>query len=206
LGDLRLFQEPKLLIASHNASKVSEIGDLLGPLQIITISSAALDLNEPDETGVTFMENAHLKAEACRQATGLPCLADDSGLCIPALDGQPGIYSGRWALNSDGTRDFSMAINRIAREMADKTDLSAYFVCALSLVWPDGFDVTLEAKAYGHLTFPPRGTQGFGYDSIFIPEGHSITYAQMSAKQKQSISHRGIAIQKMMKACFTPHA
>lgn len=198
----RLFKEPKLLIASHNKDKIREIADLLGPLQIITTSSAAMGLDEPDETGTTFMENAKLKATAGMQATGLPCLADDSGLVIPALNGQPGIYSGRWADQPNGTRNFSYAINRVISEMADKEDLSSYFVCALSLVWPDGFDVTVEGKAYGHLTFPPRGETGFGYDPIFIPEGHSKTYAEMPPKQKQQISHRAVAIQKMMKACF----
>lgn len=203
---MRLFQEPKLLIATHNPGKVREIADILGPLQIITTSCAALNLDEPEETGATFMENARLKADASMKATGLPALADDSGLCIPALNGQPGIYSGRWAEKADGTRDFSSAIDRVAKEMADKNDLSAYFVCALSLVWPDGHDITLEGKAYGHLTFPPRGQNGFGYDPIFIPEGHSITYAEMPAKRKQLISHRAIAIQQMIQTCFSPRA
>jgi len=202
---MRIFQEPKLLIASHNTGKIREIADLLGPLQIITTSSAALNLEEPEETGATFMENARLKAEASMKASGLPCLADDSGLVIPALDGQPGIYSARWAQQPDGTRDFSYAINRVAQEMADKADMSAYFVCALSLIWPDGFDVTVEGKAYGHLAFPPRGQKGFGYDPIFIPEGHSITYAEMVPKLKQCISHRAVAIQKIMQECFISH-
>jgi XTP/dITP diphosphohydrolase len=203
---MRLFQEPKLLIASHNAGKICEIADLLGPLQIITTSSAALGLEEPDETGMTFKENARLKAVACMKASGLPCLADDSGLVIPALDGQPGIYSARWAQTPEGKCDFSYAINRVIQEMADKNDLSAYFVCALSLVWPDGFEVSVEGKAYGHLTFPPRGHGGFGYDPIFIPEGYAITYAEMPPAQKQRISHRAVAIQDLMHACFVPHA
>jgi XTP/dITP diphosphohydrolase len=201
-ANIRLFQEPKLLIATHNLNKIREIAGLLGPLHINTISAAAMHLDEPEETGTTFMENAKLKAMACMKATGLPCLADDSGLVIPALDGQPGIYSARWADRPDGTRDFSYAIDRVAQEMAIKDDLSAYFVCALSLVWPDGFDVTVEGRAYGHLTFPPRGEGGFGYDPIFIPEGHALTYAQMPPQLKQQISHRAVAIQQMMRACF----
>jgi XTP/dITP diphosphohydrolase len=200
---IRLFTEPKLLIASHNTNKIREIADLLGPLQITTTSSAALHLDEPEETGTTFMENAKLKASAGMQAADLPCLADDSGLVIPALDNQPGIYSARWAEQPDGTRDFTYAINRVINEMAGKEDLSAYFICALSLVWPDGFDVTVEGRAYGHLTFPPRGEQGFGYDPIFIPEGYSKTYAEMPPRQKQQISHRAVAIQQMMRACFS---
>lgn len=203
---MRLFEEPKLLIASHNQGKIREIAALLGPLQVLTVSSASLSLEEPEETGATFIENAKLKALAGMKATGLPCLADDSGLVIPALGGQPGIYSARWACAADGTVDYSKAISRIAEEMAGKQDYSAHFVCALNLVWPDGFDVTIEGKAYGHLTFPPRGEKGFGYDPIFIPEGHSITYAQMRPEQKQRISHRAIAIQKMIRECFLQHA
>lgn len=203
---MRLFQEPKLLIASHNQGKIREIATLLGPYQILTVSAASLNLEEPEETGATFVENAKLKALAGMKATGFPCLADDSGLVIPALDGQPGIYSARWAQTPYGTRDFSYAIDRVTQEMADKDDYSAHFVCALNLVWPDGFDVTVEGKAYGHLTFPPRGERGFGYDPIFIPEGHSMTYAQMSPEQKQRLSHRAVAIQEMIRECFAPHA
>jgi XTP/dITP diphosphohydrolase len=203
---MRLFEEPKLLIASHNQGKIREIATLLGPLQVLTVSSASLNLEEPEETGATFIENAKLKALAGMKATGLTCLADDSGLVIPAMGGQPGIYSARWARAPDGTVDFSKAISRIAEEMADKQDYSAHFVCALSLVWLDGFDVTIEGKAYGHLTFPPQGQKGFGYDPIFIPEGHSMTYAQMRPEQKQRISHRAIAIQKMIRECFLQHA
>jgi len=203
---MRLFQDHKLLIASHNQGKIREIAALLGPFQVLTVSSASLELEEPEETGATFVENAKLKALVGMKATGLPCLADDSGLVIPALDGQPGIYSARWAQTPEGAVDFSYAIDRITKEMADKQDYSAYFVCALNLVWPDGFDVTVEGKAYGHLTFPPRGEKGFGYDPIFIPEGHSITYAQMRPEQKQRISHRSIAIQEMIQKCFLRHA
>jgi XTP/dITP diphosphohydrolase len=203
---MRLFEEPKLLIATHNQGKLREIATVLGPLQILTVSAASLNLEEPEETGATFIENAKLKALAGMKATGLPCLADDSGLVIPALNGQPGIYSARWARTPDGTTDFAQAIHRIAQEMADKQDYSAHFVCALTLVWPDGFDVTIEGKAYGHLTFPAQGNKGFGYDPIFIPEGHCATYAQMPPEQKQRISHRAIAIQKMIRECFLPHA
>ncbi len=203
---MRLFQEPKLLIASHNQGKIREIATVLGSYQVLTVSAGSLNLEEPEETGATFIENAKLKALAGMKATGLPCLADDSGLVIPALNGQPGIYSARWAQTLEGTRDFSYAIDRVAQEMADKEDYSAHFVCVLSLVWPDGFDMTIEGKAYGHLTFPPRGERGFGYDPIFIPEGHSLTYAQMPPEQKQRISHRAIAIQEMMRECFARHA
>lgn len=202
----RLFEEPQLLVASHNKGKIREFGDFLGPLQILTVSAASLNLDEPEETGSTFAENAHLKAEAGMKASGLACLADDSGLVIPALNDQPGIYSGRWAQTPEGGRDFGYAMDRVAQEMSDKEDLSAYFVCALSLVWPDGYEVAVEGRAYGHLSFPPRGDSGFGYDPIFIPEGHSKTYAQMAPELKRKISHRAIAIQKLIQACFTRHA
>jgi XTP/dITP diphosphohydrolase len=204
VDNMRLFTEPKLLVASHNSAKIREIADLLGPLQINTTSASAMNLEEPEETGLTFAENAKLKAQHGMEATGLSCLADDSGIVIPALNGQPGVYSARWAVGPDGNRDFSIAIDRIMLEMTDKQDLSAYFVCALCLVWPDGFDVTIEGKAYGHLTFPPRGNNGFGYDPIFIPEGHAKTFAEMPPKLKQTISHRAIAIKKLMQACFLP--
>jgi len=201
-----LFQDSKLLIASHNPDKIREITALLGPLGISVISSASLNLTEPEETGTTFAENAHLKATEGMKASGLACLADDSGLVIPALDGQPGIYSARWAQKPDGTRDFSYAIERVASEMADKEDLSAYFVCTLSLVWPNGSDVTVEGKVHGHLAFPPRGNNGFGYDPIFIPEGHFLTFAEMSSHEKQQISHRANALQNLMRTCFSSHA
>jgi XTP/dITP diphosphohydrolase len=201
---MRLFQESELLIATHNQDKFREIADLLQPFQIRIVSAAALSLEEPEETGSTFLENASLKAKAAMKATGLACLADDSGLVIPALDGQPGIYSARWAQTQDGTRDFAYAINRVCEEMADKEDFSAHFVCALSLVWPDDVEVTVEGKAYGHLTFPPKGQGGFGYDPLFIPEGHCQTYAQMLGDEKHHISHRFIALHKLIQDCFDP--
>lgn len=203
---MRLFQEPKLLIASHNPGKIREIADALVPFHVMTVSAATMNLEEPEETGATFLENARLKALFCMKATGLPSLADDSGLVIPALNGQPGIYSARWAQTPQGNRDFSYAIHRVEQEIRGIQDFSAHFVCALSLVWPDGVDVTFEAKAYGHLTFPPRGQKGFGYDPIFIPEGYAMTYAEMSPEQKHRISHRAIAIRKLIQDCFVPHA
>jgi XTP/dITP diphosphohydrolase len=199
---MRLFQEPKLLIASHNSGKVWEIAELLQPFWVMVTSAKALGLEEPEETGTTFAENASLKARACMQETGLPCLADDSGLVVPALGGQPGIYSARWAQTPQGNRDFGYAIQRISQEMASQEDLSAHFVCALSLVWPDGDEAIVEGKAYGHLTFPSRGHNGFGYDPIFIPEGHAITYAEMGPEKKQRISHRAVALRKLIQECF----
>ena len=201
---MRLFQEPKLLIASHNTGKVREIADLLQPFRIMVTSARALGLEEPEETGATFAENADAKARACMKAAGLPCLADDSGLVIPALNGLPGIYSARWAQTPQGNRDFAYAIQRLSQEMAAHEDLSACFVCALSLVWPDGEGVAVEGKAWGHLTFPPRGDKGFGYDSIFIPEGHAITYAEMMPDRKQILSHRAVALRQLIRECFAP--
>lgn len=181
----------KLVIASHNEGKVREIGDLLAPLKIEAISAAALNLAEPEETGDSFHANAALKSLAAAQASGLPALADDSGLVIPALNGAPGIYSARWA---GPKKDFNIAMQRIQQELGDKAEnAAAYFVCVLSLAFPDGREHAFEGRAHGKLTFPPRGTQGFGYDPIFIPEGYQVTFAEMAAMQKHAISHRAQA-------------
>jgi XTP/dITP diphosphohydrolase len=199
---MRLFNDPKLLIASGNSHKIREIAEALTPYHVALVTSASLKLDEPEETGTTFQDNARLKAHHYGKMTGLPCLADDSGLVIPALGGQPGIYSARWAQTPDGNDNFARAIERIANEMATKEDFSAYFVCALSLVWPDGYDVTVEGIAYGHLTFPPRGEGGFGYDSLFIPKDHAISYAEMMPEQKQRLSHRAVALRQLIQKCF----
>src|SRR3954453_6957114 len=154
----------KLVIASHNPGKVEEIEALLAPYGIIAVGAAALGLPEPEETGAIFEDNAELKARAAVEASGLPALADDSGLVVPALDGAPGIYSARWA---GATRDFAQAMARVERELAGKRARRAYFVAALSLAWPDGHVETFRGEVHGTLTWPPRGKRGFGYDPIF---------------------------------------
>lgn len=195
---------PKLLIASGNAGKVREIRDLLHAFPLEVVSAATFDLVEPEETGKTFLDNARLKARYYGKETGLPALADDSGLAVDALGGAPGIYSARWAGEK---KDFSVAFERIKEELtaryggnalADPEKRKAHFVCALSLWWPDGEEVTVEGKVYGTLTFPPRGNQGFGYDPIFIPTGHHRTFGEMEPHEKHAISHRADAFRQLV--------
>lgn len=188
-----------LVIASHNAGKVREIGDLLAPFHIQVKSAGELNLPEPEETGDSFVANAELKAVAAAKACGLPCLADDSGLAVPALGGAPGIYSARWAGEA---KDFTMAMKRVEQEIAAKgqapTGAAAYFVCALALALPDGNTHLFEGEVHGTLQFPPVGEKGFGYDPIFMPEGHAVTFAQMEPVAKHAISHRARAFAKLV--------
>ena len=183
-----------LVVASHNEGKVREFRALLAPFGFAVRSAAELNLPEPEETGQSFEENAELKAGAAALASGMLCLADDSGLCVPALDDAPGIFSARWA---GATKDFLQAMGRIARELhqagCEPTGTPAFFVCVLSLAYPDGTMRTIRGEAHGTLTFPPRGTQGFGYDPIFIPSGYSETYGEMEPHAKHAISHRAKA-------------
>lgn len=195
----RRFDDAKLVIASHNAGKVREIADLLGGRDIAVVSAADLGLPEPEETGETFTDNAKLKALAAAKASGLPALADDSGLCVVALDGAPGIYSARWA---GPNRDFGHAMERVKVALDDNPDREAYFVCVLALAWPDGHCETFEGRVYGALTFPPRGDKGFGYDPIFEPVGEARTFAEMDPAEKHQMSHRAQAFDLLLAACF----
>jgi XTP/dITP diphosphohydrolase len=188
----------RLVIASHNPGKVEEIESLLAPYGVAVISAGALGLPEPEETGATFEENAALKARAATQASGLPALADDSGLVVPALGGAPGIYSARWAGPS---KDFRVAMERVQRELADK-DRRAQFVAVQALVWPDGETALFRGEVEGQLTWPPRGERGFGYDPIFVPDGHRMTFGEMEPAFKHQISHRARAFSKLVEACF----
>jgi XTP/dITP diphosphohydrolase len=194
----RRFTGDTLVIASHNKGKVREIALLLGVYVAKFPSAGDLGLPEPEETEATFIGNAALKARAAALGSGLPALADDSGLVIPALGGAPGIYSARWA---GPDKDFAVAMARVERELADK-DPSAHFVCALSLAWPDGTTETVEGKVFGRLIFPPRGEKGFGYDPIFIPDGHDITFAEMDPDDKHRMSHRADAFAQLVDRCF----
>ncbi len=188
-----------LLVASHNAGKVREIEALLAPLAIEVRSAAALNLPEPEETGSSFEANAELKARAAAEASGLWALADDSGLAVPALDGAPGIYSARWA---GETKDFQLAMQRVMQELQacgqEPSGSAAYFVCALSLASPRGDLHTVRGEVHGTLTFPPRGSQGFGYDPIFIPTGYSETFGEMAAEAKHAMSHRAHAFTALL--------
>ena len=186
-----------LIVASHNRGKVREIKALLGPHGIEPVGAGELHLPEPEETGLTFAANAELKARAAADGGKHPALADDSGLWVNALNGDPGIYSARWA---GPTKDFSIAMARVERELKEKgaTDLSAKFVCALSLAMPQGEIKTFQGEVHGRLTFPPRGKLGFGYDPIFIPDGHEQSFGEIDPHLKNAMSHRARAFEKLL--------
>ena len=186
-----------LLIATHNQGKVREFEDMLAPLGIALKSAADFDLPEPEETGATFTDNALLKARAGCKAAGLPTLADDSGFCVNALNGDPGIYSARWA-QTDRGRDFNVAMQKVQDQMGDVEDRSAYFVAVLALVYPDGWEEIFEGRIEGRTVWPPRGNKGFGYDPIFVPDGHNITFGEMESADKHKMSHRALAVRKLI--------
>jgi XTP/dITP diphosphohydrolase len=199
---IRKLQPGKLVIASHNPGKVREIKALLGPYGIEPVSAAELDLPEPEETGVTFVANAELKALQAADLSGLPALADDSGLCVEALNGDPGIFSARWA---GETKDFAVAMQRVEDKLAalpPDTGRDAHFVCALALAWPDGHVEWFEGRADGVLVWPPRGEHGFGYDPVFVPHGHDVTYGEMDPEAKHAMSHRADAFRQLVRAVF----
>jgi len=191
-----MLHRQSLVIASHNPGKVREILELLAPLGFDVKGAGELGLPEPEETGHTFAENAVLKAVAAADATGLPALADDSGLAVAALHGAPGIYSARWA---GPDKNFAAAMARVERELdnALPQDRSARFVCALALAEPGGDVQVFEGDVRGHLTFPPRGTRGFGYDPIFVADGMSETFGELEPAHKHAISHRARAFAKL---------
>jgi len=195
----RRFAGGKLVVASHNAGKAREIRELLAPFPVEVISAADLNLPEPEETGTTFIANAELKARAAATVSGLVALADDSGMSVDALNGAPGIYSARWA---GPAKDFAFAMKRVETELGNNPDRRAQFNCALTLAWPDGHVESFEGTLHGHLVFPPRGTKGFGYDPIFIPDGESRTFGEMSGDEKHAISHRALAFRQLVTACF----
>jgi XTP/dITP diphosphohydrolase len=191
----------RLVIASHNEGKVREIADLLAPFGVEAVSAGKLGLPEPEETGASFAENAALKAVTAARSAGLPALADDSGLEVKALGGEPGIHSAR---GGGAARNFGLAMERVHRELeaAGAKDSAANFTCALALASPDGEVQVFEGKVFGMITWPPRGTRGFGYDPIFVPEGYSETFGEMEPSLKDSISHRARAFEKLMLAAY----
>lgn len=182
------------MIASHNDGKVSEITDLLNPWHIKCISAGELGLPEPDENGVTFEENAVIKAQAAATASHMPALADDSGLAVTALDDAPGVHSARWA---GPTRNFNVAMARVEQALSAHSNRNARFICVLALVWPDGARVTFEGEVAGKLIWPPRGNNGFGYDPVFVPNGENKTFGELDAEKKHLISHRARAFSKL---------
>jgi XTP/dITP diphosphohydrolase len=195
----RRFTGGKLVVASHNPGKLREIVELLAPFGIDVVSAGALGLPEPEETETSFIGNARLKAVAAAKASGLPALADDSGLEVMALDRDPGIYSARWA---GPTKDFGAAMARVLDLLKAKPDRRARFVSALALAWPDGHCDEFEGDVWGEIVDSPRGTRGFGYDPIFRPDGHDETFGEMDPALKHEISHRAVAFRLFVAACF----
>ncbi|MGL4542876.1 MAG: RdgB/HAM1 family non-canonical purine NTP pyrophosphatase [Polymorphobacter sp.] len=193
----------RLVLATHNPGKVVEIAALLAPFGMETVSAGDLGLPEPEETGLTFIANAELKALAAATASGLPALADDSGLCVDALGGAPGIYAARWAGEA---KDFSVAMQRVHDEMRAKDSGAvdtAHFICALCLAWPDGHRQSFEGRVDGRLVWPPRGGNGFGYDPMFVMDGRDQTYGEMARADKEADNHRARAFAQLVAACLT---
>lgn len=189
----------RLVLASHNPGKLREIAALLQPFGTEVTSAGALGLPEPEETGVTFAENALIKAQASARGSGEVALSDDSGLCVEALDGAPGVLSARWA---GPEKDFSLAMRKVEEALGEKADRRACFVCALALAWPDGSAAVYEGRVDGQLVFPPRGSRGFGYDPIFLAEGEELTFGEMEPAAKHAMSHRARAFAKLVAAVF----
>lgn len=214
---MRKLEEREIVVASHNAGKVSEINDLIKPFGFTARSAAELGLPEPEETGTTFEENSRIKAISAAKATGLPALADDSGLCVTALDGQPGVYTADWAEKDDGSgRDFLMAMQKVENALqecnASDQDRSGKFVAVLCLAWPDDHVEYFRGEVHGTLIWPPRGDAGFGYDPVFLPDGYNRTFGEMTASEKhgwdssrpdEALSHRARAFAKFATTCLS---
>ena len=201
---MRKFTEPHLVVATHNAGKLVEIADLLKPYGVELSSNADHNLPEPDETETTFVENARIKAHAAAKATGLPALADDSGIEIDGLGGAPGVYTADWAETPNG-RDFVMAMTRSWNELEAANapyPRTARFCSTLVLAWPDGHDEVFAGVMAGQIVWPMRGDQGHGYDPIFQPNGYDITFGEMDRWEKNKISHRADAFTKLVAGCF----
>ncbi len=195
----RLFDGDTLVVATHNKGKLEEFRVMLGGRVQRLMSSADLDLPEPVEDGATFLDNAKIKALAGAKASGLPCLADDSGLCVTALGGNPGIYSARWG---GADKDFNKAMGLVHERMSDAEDRSAHFMAVLVLAWPDGHFEYAEGRVDGAIAWPPRGEHGHGYDPVFVPQGETRTYAEMTMAEKNKFSHRGRALQALVEKVF----
>ena len=206
---MRKLGSETLVIATHNAGKLKEIGSLLAPYGLHCISAGSLGLPEPAETGKTFIDNALIKARAAAEGSGLPALADDSGLCVAALGGRPGVYTADWAerqwFEGKPGRDWYLAMGKVEgllAELGPVADRSCHFACVLAIAWPDGTSVAYEGRAEGTLTWPPRGTLGFGYDPVFVPLGDSRSYAEHDPEEKHRISHRAAAFAKLVAEQF----
>ncbi|AMM85130.1 RdgB/HAM1 family non-canonical purine NTP pyrophosphatase [Martelella sp. AD-3] len=214
---MRKLETKTIVVASHNAGKIAEIAELIGPLGFSAKSAAELSFDVPDETGTTFEENAAIKALASAQKSGLPALADDSGIAVDALDGAPGVYTADWAETADGSRDFMMAMEKVEKALAEKGATApearaARFVCVLCLAWPDGHTETFRGEVEGNLVWPPRGEKGHGYDPVFQPKGHDRTFGQMEPSEKANggpedggaLSHRARAFKLFTETGLAP--
>ena len=212
---MRKLDTRTIVVASHNAGKIAEIADLIGPFGFSARSAADLKFAEPDETGTTFEENAAIKALASARAAGMPALSDDSGLVVDALDGAPGVYTANWAEREDGSRDFAMAMEKVEKALAERgattpEQRSGRFVSVLCLAWPDGHTEFFRGEVEGTIAWPPRGSAGFGYDPIFQPEGHERTFGEMTADEKHgwkpgdaaALSHRARAFKLFAETCL----
>ena len=191
----------KLVVATHNAGKLAEMAALLAPYGVDVVGAAAMGLPEPEETEDSYLGNARIKAHAAARATGLPCLADDSGIEVDGLGGAPGVRTADWAMTPDGRRDFAMAMRRTweaLEERAIAEPRTARFRATLVLAWPDGQDIVFEGTSEGRLVWPPRGVMGHGYDPMFVPAGHSRTFAEMPEAEKNAISHRADALRRFV--------
>ncbi|MEX0407743.1 RdgB/HAM1 family non-canonical purine NTP pyrophosphatase [Aquibium sp. LZ166] len=210
---MNTLEKQKIVVASHNAGKLREFADLMAPFGIEAKSAKDYGLPEPEETGTTFEENAYIKAHAAALATGLPALSDDSGLCVDALDGAPGVYTADWATQADGSRDFMLAMEKTEkllreRGATDPSQRTGRFVAVICLCQPDGSAEYFRGEAKGRLVWPPRGDKGFGYDPVFQPEGFDVTFGEMPAEEKhgwkpgqeEALSHRARAFQKFARA------
>ncbi len=212
---MRKLDTKTIVVASHNAGKIREIAELIGPFGFSAKSAAELKFEEPDETGTTFEENAAIKALASAKASGLPALSDDSGIVIDALDGAPGVYTANWAEREDGSRDFPMAMEKVEKALEERgatkpEQRGCRFVSVLCLAWPDGHTEMFRGEVEGTVVWPPRGSQGFGYDPFFQPEGYDITFGEMSNDQKhgwkpgepEALSHRARAFKRFVETCL----
>ena len=195
----KLARGETIVLASHNPGKLVEIAELLAPHGLDIVSAATLGLPEPEETAPDFVGNARLKALAAAAASGLPALADDSGFCVAALAGAPGIHSARWA---GAAKDFSAAMARVHAECADNPDNRAWFVCVLCLAWPDGHTESFLGRVDGQKIWPPRGKLGFGYDPMFLPAGSIVTYGEIAPAEKHATSHRARAFEQLLASCL----
>lgn len=197
----RQFIENTLVVASHNQGKVREIAALLAPFDINVTSASALKLDEPVEDGDSYIANAAIKAKAAAMASGLPALSDDSGFEVMAINGDPGLFSARWAGDD---KDFSVAMQKVydAIIASGNSDTSCQFICALALCWPDGDMVTTQGVIKGDYVWPPRGNRGFGYDPMFVPDGYDQTFGEVDPEWKHAVSHRAIAFQQLIDLCF----